>query len=143
MLHLKHNPLLGGINKYYNMVSRFVLPNIIPINQSSYSTNFKGPAPPLPTDDISKHAQVSIDSSYPIPLFDLDLVYRNPPIIVKTSNGAEIDTASNPHEIILYQSPPKEQHAKQHATEIKYLKYKLKYKLLLNKWVTSNPKELA
>ncbi len=29
MLHLHHDPTLGGINKYYNMVLRLVLPNII------------------------------------------------------------------------------------------------------------------
>ncbi len=30
MLHLRHDPTLGGINKYYNVVLRLILPNIIP-----------------------------------------------------------------------------------------------------------------
>ena len=104
MLHLHHDTTLGGINKYYNVVLRLVLPNKIPIKESVYQTN-------------------ASDTSYP------NKISRET-IYIPTD---QININKDPHEILLYKAPSKAEDDARHKKQMKYLKYKLKYFYLVQK----------
>ncbi len=116
MLHLHHDPTLGGVNKYYNMVLRLVLPNQIPIKESVYQTNLRVPTNP-------EAASRLYDTSYP------QEILREPPY----APTEQINVNKDPHEIVLYKAPPKAEDAARYREQMKYLKYKLKYYYLVQK----------